>query len=102
VKRRKSRKSEAAVVADVGATLELSRRHEIVVGAGIRGGQRVRSRLERLIENAMSVPKLVMPVSGMAGIGRSAWPGGSICAKIYGKGALPGPLDQRCATTAHR
>jgi hypothetical protein len=57
VKRRKSRKSEAAVVGDdnVGAMLELSRRHEIVV-----------------------------------------------CAKIYGKGAFPGPMDQRCATTAHR
>jgi hypothetical protein len=64
VKRRKSRKSEAAVVADdnVGATLELSRRHEIVVRAGIRGGQRVRSRLERLIENGD-----VSPEAGYAG-----------------------------------
>jgi hypothetical protein len=57
-----------------------------------------RGRSEWLCRCRCGVQRLVLGASLRGG----HWPGGSICAKIYGKGAFRGPMDQRCATTAHR
>jgi hypothetical protein len=61
VKRRKSRKPESAVVAEIAAELsptpQLSAKFQVISRAGVQGGRRIQSRLEKWLESGALKPE---------------------------------------------
>jgi hypothetical protein len=95
-KHKRTRKSEAAVVAAIAAELaptpQLSAKFQLISRAGVQGGRRIQTRLERMIE-AGDIP----PESGYAG-----WRFGRDWIMSFGKGRVGWQIERSPVATGQK